>query len=398
MSSRKNILIVCTHNYNQQPRVLRTIEALKNNYNISVAGLSDAKEHAINFIPLTQNPTQGKKEYWHFNKPAVIRLPVSFYHKYFIQKQFNKAANFEQQYWTNERKSDLIKLSEEKIDLIISHGVDTLPLAVKISNNKIPVIFNAHEYYPLEFEQNENWLKTQGAFANYAIGKYLPKCTRMFCVSEQIQLEYQKSNKINSIVITNATSYKNLNPKKTSLPIKIIHHGAAMRARQIELMADMMNYLSNDYELYLMLVPTEVDYLSELKLKYKSNSKIIFIEPVAVSEIPAECNKYDIGLFILPPVNFNWLNVLPNKLFEYVQGRLCLAVSPNPDMKGIVEKFELGIVSENYSAGAMAEKIKSLNIVKIDAFKSNSHKHAAELSGEHNQRLMLSEINKILLN
>lgn len=399
MSGKKNILILCTDNYQSQPRVLRTIEALSSNYNITVAGYSKVKEHSIHFIDLSENLKKNQaKENWHFNKPALIRLPVSFYHKYVKQKQFYKPLFFELQYWTSSALADLERLQKEKYDLIISHGVNTMPLAVKLSGNKIPVVFNAHEYYPLEFEQDKNWLKNEGARAKYILNKYLPQCSMMFCVSEQIQKEYQKDHNINSIVISNATSFNELSPKIVNSPIKIIHHGAALRARQIEVMANVMNLLNSEYELTFMLTPAEPDYLEELKEKYKTNPKIKFIAPVAVSEISKECNKYDIGLFILPPVNYNWVNALPNKIFEFIQGRLCLAVSPNIEMKSMVEKYDLGIISPEYSSEAMADKIKSLSKEDVLKFKQNSNSVAKELSGETNKQKMLQVVNNLLEN
>ncbi len=396
MSAAKKVLILCSDNYHKQPRVIRTIQALQNYYDISVAGFSDAEGHELKFIDLVKNTKLNKSiTYSHFNKPFYIKLPVSFYYKYIKQKQFYRPLYFEQQYWTTARKADLDQLNKYDYNVIISHGIDTLPLALKIGNKKIPVIFNAHEYYPLEFEQDQHWKKTEGERAEYIIKKYLSQCAMMFCVSESIQNEYRKNANINSIVITNATSYKNLSVIKTKIPIKIIHHGAAIRARQIEIMADMMDYLNGNYILHFMLVPTDKKYLEELKLTYGSKPRIKFIEPVSVSEIPLECNKYDIGLFILPPVNFNWLNALPNKFFEYVQGRLAIAVSPNPDMKYHVEKYNLGIVSENYSAESMAKKISELNINDIDYFKQNAHTYAMELSAENNQKKILQTINSI---
>lgn len=398
MSKRKSIMIICYHNYQRQPRVQRTIEALSSEYEVSVAGYSEAKTHTIPFSDLEPNLAQNKDVYWHFNKPAFIRLPVSFYHKYIVQKRFHKPSFFEWQYWSPSRKADLAQLSRCKFDVVISHGVDTLPLAVKLAGGRVPVIFNAHEYYPLEFEQDPEWMKDEGAINTYFIRKYLKRSDYMFCVSELIQQEYLKYSHVNSVVITNATSFNALEPRKTGNPVRIIHHGAAMRARELERMADMMKYLDDRYELTLMLVPTEPAYLEELKKKYGKDPRIKFLSPVPVGDIARTCNTYDIGLFILPPVNFNWLNALPNKLFEYVQGRLCLAASPNPDMKRLVEKYSLGVTAPDYSAEKMAETITTLDPGTIDNYKANAHRYAYELSAEANLEKMRQVVKSLIMN
>jgi hypothetical protein len=86
-------------------------------------------------------------------------------------------------------------------------------------------------------------------------------------------------------------------------------------------------------------------------------------------------------LFILPPVNYNWLNALPNKLFEFIQGRLAIAVSPNPLMKQVVNENQIGIVAQDYSAEAMATSITSLSIEQIMDYKINADLIAKKLNG-----------------
>lgn len=399
MSNQKHILILCSHSYEKQPRVLRTIEALRPFYHLTVAGSSGASSHEVSFIDLSTHLRLDQRHaYWHFDKPAPIRLPMSFYHKYIRQKQFYKPFYYEYQYWTASRRADLALLKKHHFDLIISHGIDTLPLAVKLSGKEVPVIFNAHEYYPLEFEQDKQWLASEGTRALHVVKKYLPQCAMMFCVSEEIMKAYQRLCQVEAVAVTNATSYADVEVKPTGKTINILHHGAAMRARRLELMADMMDSLPPHFQLSFMLVPTEEDYLEELRVKYANHDRIRFVPPVDTVQIPHACNQYDIGLFILPPVNFNWLNALPNKFFEYIQGRLAIAVSPNPDMKRIVQKYGLGVISDDYTSANMAAKLSELTRDRIDFFKQQSAKHAKELSAEHNQQVILETVTNLLKN
>ncbi len=391
------VLILCFSDYFSEPRVLRTIHALEGKYELHVFSTGTQQMANIHFQNIKNYITEPIIPSFHVKWPSVLRKPVSLWIKLFIEKRFSKDQYYKNKYWTKPKRALLKKIEHLSPDLIIGHGIYTLPLLAKgpATSKKI---FNAHEYYLKEFENNVNWLKYSKPYYEYLIKSSYTKIDLMFCVSGIIQAEYQKDYPIRSIVITNATNYVQLVPKNSSKPIKIIHHGAAISSRQVELMADMMNYLSNDYELYLMLIPTEQEYLNALKEKYRSNSRIKFVTPVKVNEIAVACNKYDIGLFILPPVNFNWLNALPNKLFEFVQGRLCIAVSPNPDMKNLVEKYDLGVVSPDFTSLGMADTIKKLSCDEINNYKNNSNKCAKELSGEINQEIMCKEIEKLLQN
>lgn len=400
MKENDPILILCTEEYKKQPRVLRTIEALRENYNISVAGRSEGKAHEVNFIDLSEFYDKSREpDPWHFNRPFLIRLPFSFYHRFIKQKRFHKPSYYEHVYWDKIRKHILQTLSRKSYKLIISHGCDTLPLAVKLSRNKTPVIFNAHEYYPLEFEQNKEWLETEGAMNRYFIRKYLPQCSYMFCVSGLIDKKYKEDCKVPSTVITNAGNYAELKPGKVDTKkIRIIHHGIALRERNIEEMASLIDYLDDRFELNLMLTVADKEYYDQLKVKMTQKKRINFLPPVPLSDLPTFLNKFDIGYYILPPVNFNTANALPNKLFEYVQARLCLAFAPSPEMKSVIENYKLGIVSPDFNVISMANKINALTEQQIEAFKANSDRHALELSAQNNISTIRSVVNKILSN
>ena len=145
-----------------------------------------------------------------------------------------------------------------------------------------------------------------------------------------------------------------------------------------------------------MLVKTDLNYYNEFFAKYSVNSRIKFTEPVKVNEIPNFCNQYDIGIFILPPVNYNWENALPNKVFEYVQARLALAVSPNVNMRNLVNKYKLGVVAEDYTTKSMASALMKITREEISQYKYSSNQYAIKLSAEENYKVMLQSVNQLI--
>ena len=68
-------------------------------------------------------------------------------------------------------------------------------------------------------------------------------------------------------------------------------------------------------------------------------------------------NKYDMGVFLLPPINFNYENTLPNKLFDFIQARLGIAIGPTPEMAEIVNHYKIGLVSEHFTAASLASRL-----------------------------------------
>ena len=114
----------------------------------------------------------------------------------------------------------------------------------------------------------------------------------------------------------------------------------------------------------------------------------------------SEINK-DINLDLkkikitLNPSNFNEENSLPNKFFEFIQARLCIAISPIEEMKNILLENKLGIVSDNFSEEDLANKIKGLTRLDIFNFKKNVDKYANLSSLEFYKESLLEEFKKL---
>jgi len=167
--------------------------------------------------------------------------------------------------------------------------------------------------------------------------------------------------------------------------IGLIHHGGAMKGRKLELMIKMMKYLDPDkYELTFMLVRSDPEYYNYLVKISQKYGNIRFIEPVCFSEITNTLNNYDIGIYILKPANYNDKHALPNKLFEFIQARLAIAIGPSVEMVKIVDRYNLGVHSKDFSPKSLAKAIIQLTPEKIMEYKRNSDKYAKELSAEEN--------------
>lgn len=394
MIQKKNILLLCSSDYTKQPRVIRTLEALLTNYQITIAGYSAKIQTDIPFYQLTD---QEQKVFWHFNKPFFIRLPVSLFHKVVLNKWYSYSKQVESTYWTESKRKDAEFLKKKSPHLVIVHGIELLPFGSSVAGNTIPLVFNAHEYYPLEFEQDRVWLKTIGKRNRFLLSTYLPKVNSLFTVSEGIREKYRSEFGKDSVVITNAAPFQELVP---GLPdaskIKLVHHGIANREREIEKMAELIHFLPNNYEIHFVLTSGDKGYLEEIKEQFGSNTRIKFHEPVPINELCAFLNQFDIGYYILPPVNFNTKHALPNKFFEFIQARLCLVFAPLVEIKPLIEKYEIGAVSADFSIQETANCILGLSVQDIYRCKQNAHKYAREFSSEKNTDIILSQVKELI--
>jgi hypothetical protein len=292
----------------------------------------------------------------------------------------------------------------KNFDLIIANDVETLPLAFKLSQNK-KILFDAHEYAPRHFEDKLWWRVFFKGLNNYLCKTYIPKVSTMTTVGKGLADEYHKTFHIKPTVITNATRYYEIQPSPVlANKIRMVYHGIANPSRKIELMVDIMSQLDERFTLDMILMTSEFasgktrDYIQQIKTSIQGNNRIRILPPLASEKVVPFINQYDVGIFLIPPINFNYANTLPNKLFEYIQARLAIAVGPTPEMAEIVNKYRIGVVSDDFYAASLARKLKTLTPESLGEYKSQSSVAAKELCAENNKVIFLKEVDNVIEN
>jgi len=225
----------------------------------------------------------------------------------------------------------------------------------------------------------------------------------MITVNYGLANEYERNYGIRPFIMTNANYFHNITPSLTSKDkIRMVHHGAANPSRKIELMIELMNFLDARFTLDLFLItPTTANkktaaYLDFLKSLVINNPKVKIYPPVKNDEVVTVINHYDLGVCFIPHVNFNYQHGLPNKLFDFVQARLAIAIGPTDEMTKMVKSYNLGVVSENFEPESPAKELNSLTADKIDFYKNQSDKAARELSAEKNKEILHEIIFKLI--
>jgi hypothetical protein len=161
-------------------------------------------------------------------------------------------------------------------------------------------------------------------------------------------------------------------------------------------MIQMFRHLEERFHLDFMLMPTNPRYLRMLRRKAAFCDRIRFIDPVPMPDIPLATNMHDIGLYLLPPANFNHANALPNKFFEFVQARLALAIGPSPEMADLARQHGFGIVADSFDPADLAGKLNALSAEDIFRLKTAAHHAAGTLSAEANKDILRTEVARVL--
>ena len=374
---RDTILIISCSFLNRDPRVLRQIKVLSSEFDIVACGLSNPNIEGVHYINTPFKPKNNLLQKLYEAILVFLKCDSYLYERSNHQK---KIISTIYNYFTT-----------TKPKFIFCNDIQFLHLSVKLKELwNIKLIVDFHEYAPTELEDILLWkLRFKGHYTRL-LKKLLPKADIITTVCNGIKQKFFDEFKVNVDVVLNSPEFIDIIPSKVnSKNIQLVHHGGAIRSRHLEIMIEMMDYLHPKFELNLILIETDPGYIDELK-QLSKNKKINFLQSVPTEEISKELNQFDIGLFILPSVNFNYEIALPNKFFEFIQARLCIAIGPSREMELITNKHKIGIVSPDFSAKSMADLLNKLSIDDISTFKNNSHQSAYELSFNESANLILN--------
>lgn len=374
---KKRILIVSFSEICKDPRVKRQISLLNNQYEVVVFGYGLPPSEHCKFICI---PT-GREGL--LNKFYIRILMIIRAYKFV--------------YWRNNSVRYFCENAlKEKFDMIIANDLFSLPAAIKISSGR-PIHADLHEFSPREFEERFLWRISFKGFYHYICKNYLKDVNSITTVCKRIADEYANFYDKNIEVMYNAPRYKEIVPSYTEKnQIRLVHHGVALRSRKLENMINLMEFLDERFFLTFMLVPSDPIYYNFLRSMSKNNNRIKFIDPVPTDKICETLSYYDVGVYLLEPTNFNNEFSLPNKFFEFIQARLCVAIGPSHEMKSLVERYNFGVVSEGFLPSSLGEKINSLKSTDVQFYKNNSDKAARQLCLEDASRKFLAIIDQHL--
>jgi hypothetical protein len=225
---------------------------------------------------------------------------------------------------------------------------------------------------------------------------YLPEVAGMMTVGPAIAEAYTREYGIRAEVVTNAPRRADLAPSPVGEPIRLLHHGIAQRARSLDVMLDVAEALDDRFHLDLVLAEGTPGYRDELAERAAGMPRASVLPPRPLAELIPAANAYDIGLYLLPPRSLNQSLAMPNKLFEFIQARLAVAIGPSPEMARVIREHGCGIVAEDFAPATLARAISALDADAVAAFKGRADVAAKHLCLESNRRVVLDLVDSAL--
>jgi hypothetical protein len=374
------VLVISFTDLARDPRVDRQIGFLRRRYEVLAAGLGKPADDDVPFIDLTPPDRARLGE--------LARRGVSF--------AGLLARRHDDVYWRDPRNvCALASLSDHDASVVIANDLSALPLACRVAGSA-PVVFDAHELFTAEQADLRWWRMIMAPYTDGLLRRYLPQVAAMMTVAPGIAEIYARRYGVSPAVVTNASQRVDLEPTPAHEPLRLIHHGVADPQRRLELMIEATDRLEERFSFDLMLMRGSPRYYARLERMIAARPRLNLIEPVGQREIARYCNSYDVGVYLLPPRNENLLRALPNKIFEFIQARLALAIGPSPEMARVVRDWDCGVVAEDFTAQALAAVINSLTPERVTSFKARAHAAAAELNSERNGEILLELVEQVL--
>ena len=373
---KKEILILCKTDLKRDPRVLKQIEALHLDYNLTCVGVGKSMHPGVqtdlNLFHLDGRETSSNR----------IRQITKL-----VTKQYKSL------YWKGNNRLVYQALKKDTYAAIICNETECLPIAHRLAKkNKTPIYCDLHEYY-MDDRLTGSFSKAQLLYEEWIFTNHLSHVKHFTTVSPQIIKLYKEKYNVICTLLDNACKFYKLFPRLTSdKNIRIISHGAAIPARRLELMIEAVSALDKRYTLDLYLMDNNPTYKKHLTQLVKKNSQVSILDSIPFNDIQKTINQYDIGLYLLFPTHRNNTFALPNKLFEFIQGRVAIVIGPTPAMADLVNKYNVGVVSVDFTAEALTSAIEKLSVSDIDKYKQNTNFAALERNSEKN----LMEIRKII--
>lgn len=324
---------------------------------------------------------------WHFNKPVLVKRAVSLYYKIL---QFIEVKLPVYRFWNKAYAAVVLQpdISLQNVSLIVCAHPWNMPIALKYKSKFCcPIILDLYEYYPGQFPDKE-FVTNTSPYYDYLIRKFAYKADMILFAAPGFKKRYKKEYGIDGIVFPCAAPYYDpiLSKKKNnSKVIRMVHHGIANPSRKIEGMIACASNLPNTFMMDFFLVesPAFPEYYVELKKLVAKSKNISIREPIPFGNIVETISTYDVGIYLLPPESINQELLLPNKIFEFIQARLFCVVGPSKGFSDLVLKYDIGIVSDNFSSEAFVSAMLQLNHELILNKRKNLDYAARELALEN---------------
>lgn len=329
--SKKKIFVAVTNDISTDYRVHKICNYLiSKNYDVTVYGR------------VLRNTIQVDRAY------KIVRKKHFFNHNFVFYAEFNVRLFF--------------TLLFTKTNIILANDLDTLPACFFTSRLKnLELVYDSHELFSEGPELQGRtfvqrfWRKLEDYF--------LPRIKNSYTVSESI-VDFYNDKYQNQMGLIRNIPLKNdiAEVEEVSFPTQnktILYQGVLNPGRGLKPMIKALHYIE-DLDLIIIGYGKVEEELKQFVLEENMQSRVHFLGRVAREKLFNYTQKATLGMVLEEPLGLSFTYALPNKLFDYIHAEIPIIAGKLPEVERIVNKYNIGVLVDDYQPETIAKTIKDL--------------------------------------
>ena len=242
----------------------------------------------------------------------------------------------------------------------------------KFFNRKLKLVYDCHEYEAERFgkHKSEKWVISN------VEKRIISSAGSVINVSEGIAAEYKRLYGLKeTTLIYNSPHLMQVNrsdklrealniPKGKKI---FLYQGGLVISRGIELLLETFAGLEDrDYVIVFMGKGGYQPLIEEYIAKHSN----IYLHPnVAYDKLLSFTTSADYGIISTQNLCLNNWFCMPNKLFEYIHAEIPMVTNNLYDCRNLVEKYDIGVVAEEYSKEALTEAMDVISKIDKESYR-----------------------------
>lgn len=384
---KKTLLVVSFSETRRDPRVLKEVLALRDHFQVYVAGFGDDPNLDVKHVRLSDS-----------DRPFGIFSPGKWREK--LEFLLCSMKMYSLYYWGLKSDVRALKrlLKSTRFDGILINEPEPIPVVLKFAGPDTVVVHDQGEYWPELFISRIRRWGVRG-YRLWIFTKYVTQIRNWTVVGEAIGREHEVNIGLpKPTVITNASRYENLLPSPVdSRNIELVYQGLWTPGRGIGEIVEALSLSDSRFKLNLLLLNAPTKELYDQVKRLGVQDRVYFHPPVDQGQVSKFINQFDVELIFIQPVNKNFELALPNKLFEAIQGRLAVITAPLPEVARLVTEEKIGEVTQGFKAEDLAATLNALTKKKIESYKRQTNKAAKKHNSEENAKKLVSVLTDAFL-
>lgn len=179
---------------------------------------------------------------------------------------------------------------------------------------------------------------------------------------------------------------------EAEIPI-LLYQGGLQQGRGLFIMLDIAERLSEAACVFLGSGPLRDSLAREIRVRGLQQRAFI-LNAIPVSKLLKFTSGATLGISLIENRGKSYFLSLPNKVFEYIMAGVPVIASNFPEMRLLIEKYQVGIVADPEDIAMTVQKIRELlsSPCKLKELKENCFRAAMELNWEKESALFLNAI------